>query len=91
MGMSTYVVGFAPPDDKWKKMKKVYDACEKAGLEIPDEVDDFFNGEPPDDAGVEVDLREFLREHLRDGQDGFEIDIADIPKQVKTIRFINSY
>lgn len=23
MGMSTHIVGFCPPDDKWKKMKSV--------------------------------------------------------------------
>ena len=52
MGLSTYVQAFRPPDAKWKKMKQAYDACEAAVVPVPEEVDDFFNNEPPDPAGV---------------------------------------
>jgi len=33
-------------------MKAVYDACEKAEVDPPDEVINFFNGEEPDSRGV---------------------------------------
>jgi hypothetical protein len=121
--MSTYVIGFRPPDAKWLKMKEVYDACEAAGISIPDEVDDFFNGEPPDEAGVRVDLED-AKEYEQpamiqngggfmvpapasnkpkkkklgcvkpwhdDMQEGFEVDVTKLPKDVTIIRFYNSY
>jgi hypothetical protein len=45
MGMSTRVIAFRPADEKWKEMKDIYDACYKAGIRLPEEVDDFFDGE----------------------------------------------
>jgi len=71
--MSTHVVGFRPPDEKWKKMKAVWDACEAAGAKIPDEVSDFFDGEEPDARGVEVDLEEsdVAKKWRDDGREGF--------------------
>ena len=33
--MSTLnIVGIKPPDEKWLKMKEVYDSCNKAGVDI---------------------------------------------------------
>lgn len=58
MGMSTHVVGFIPPDEKWQKMKAVWDACRAAGVEVPEDVCDFFEGGEPDPAGVEVMLKD---------------------------------
>jgi len=77
MGMSTFVLGFKPPDNKWKEMKAVWDSCEKADIEIPDEVEEFFDGEKPDAAGVEIDLEndDCCKEYNEDMRDGFEIEI----------------
>ena len=47
MSMSSSVVGFRPADDKWKKMKKIWDSCEEADVAIPKDVLDFFDGEYP--------------------------------------------
>jgi hypothetical protein len=47
MGMSTHVVGFKPPDEKWRKMKAVWDACEAAGTDPPAAVSKFFEGDVP--------------------------------------------
>ncbi len=93
MGMSTNVVGFKPPDKKWRDMKAVYDACHAAGVEAPDEVDEFFDGNPPDDSGVEVDLEdnECCSEYNEDSQSGFEIDVSKLPKDVTIIRFFNGW
>ncbi len=93
MGMNKHIVGFRPPDKRWKEMKKVYDACAEAGVEIPDEVDEFFEGEEPDERGVEVDIEETdaVSEYNADMQDGFEVDITKLPKGVKIVRFYNSY
>ena len=54
MGMNTHISGFKPPDEKWKKMKAVMDACLRAGIPCPEEVRDFFGPEEPDKAGVLV-------------------------------------
>ena len=56
MSMSAHVVGIRPPDEKWKKMKAVWDACTMANTSIPQEVRDFFGCEPPDKAGVVVEV-----------------------------------
>lgn len=89
MGMSTHVKGFVPPDERWQKMKAVLDACAAAGIEVPDQVDEFFGGEEPDPQGQEVDIP-----HHNWGDDhrnGVEIKTEDIPERVKVIRFYNSW
>ena len=103
MGMSTRIEGFTPPDEKFQKMLKAYDACEEAGIDVPEEVDRFFNGEPPDRTGVRVNL---LRDktfksavttyHDSDANaEGFQIDLEELAKlsngHVKVIRFSNSW
>lgn len=89
VSMETYVTGFAPPDHQWASMKAIWDACTAANVVAPDEVMDFFNGETPDPAGVKVELP--LREWSDDSGGGYELDVAAIPKQVKTIRFQNTW
>lgn len=90
MSMSTHVTGFAPPDEQWQKMKAIWDACEAAGVPAPQQVVAFFGALPPDPAGVEVDLPAREWNGGEEGA-GYEIDVADIPPQVKTIRFYNSW
>lgn len=38
MSMSTHVVGIKPPEDRWRKMKAIHDACQAADLADPDVV-----------------------------------------------------
>lgn len=89
MGMSTTVVGFAPPDERWRQMKAIWDNCKAAGISPPPEVEKFFDYREPDPNGVEVELPK--REWSNDHASGFEIEIASIPKQVSVIRFYNSW
>lgn len=91
--METRVVGIKPPDEKWKAMKKVWDACSEAGVEPPVEVLEFFGDEDPDDAGVVVGLGDHscVKEYRAEMQQGFEIVIDALPKDVKIIRFYNSW
>lgn len=93
MGMSTHVVGFKPPDDKWKKMKAVWDACSKAGISVPDDVLEFFGHATPDSKGVEVEIEdhECCDEYNARESQGFEINIKKLPPDVTVIRFYNSY
>jgi hypothetical protein len=58
MSISMHVVGFRPPDEKFNKMKAIWDACKSANVEVPKEVGEFFNweNENVDANGVRVDL-----------------------------------
>ena len=95
MSMSTCVVGIRLPDEKWNKMKVAYDACRSAGVEPPPDVSAFFNHEPPDDEGVRVYLTEgknpVAKEWKNNDYDGYQIAIADLPKNITHIRFYNSW
>jgi len=93
MGMSTHVIGIKPPDEVWKKMKAAWDACESAGVPIPESVVDFFDGETPDEAGVVLPLNrhECVKRYNCDSQEGFEVDVSKLPVDVKIVRFVNSW
>jgi len=87
MGMTIDVVGVVPPDETWRKMKAIWDACAAAGIETPDEVFEYFDEQNPDPDGMVVDIP-----CLKYGDNsGLEIVVADIPDKVKIIRFINSW
>lgn len=89
MGMSTHVIGFAPPDKKWKEMKAVWDSCKAAGVDIPENVQKFFGWSDPDDNGVEIKIP--AKKWVVGEREGFEIEVESIPKNAKVIRFYNSW
>ena len=89
MSMSSHVIGFKPPDEKWRQMKLVYDTCKTAGVDVPETVSEFFNYETPDDMGVEVEIP--VHEYSDDMQEGFEVYVSELPADVKVIRFYNTY
>lgn len=94
MSMSTHVYGIAPPDDTWKKMKKVVEACEAAGIEYPPEVSEFFNGERPDEKGVIMDIEQSGAATEWNDEDmcqGYEIDITKLDPKIKIIRVVNCW
>jgi hypothetical protein len=88
--MSTSVTGFAPPDEHWAKMKAVWDACEVAGVDVPESVVDFFGDNEPDEAGIEIELPLRKWNGGLSGA-GYELAVADIPSHVTLIRFFNSW
>jgi len=92
MGMSTHVVGFRPEDDEWKKMKKVWESCDAAGIRPPDEVMAFFEYEEPGDKpGQEVQLGNAAKEFADEYSTGFEIDLEQLPPGIRYLRFYNSW
>lgn len=91
MGNKLRVVGIKPPDSKWKNMKAVLDACRNAGVEAPAEVWEFFDDVEPDEAGVIVDLQIIVTPWQGQDAQGYEVKINSIPKDVKVIRFYNSW
>ena len=96
MGMSTTVLGFKPPDAKWHKMKAVYDACKAAEIDPPIDIKLYFNYDKPDGAGVVIeqeDLEECnaIRKYNAESSTGYEVIIDNLPKDVKIVRFYNSW
>jgi hypothetical protein len=96
MGMSTYVEAYKPPDEKWKEMKAAWDACKAAHVEPPEVVLKFFEGERPDEEGVKLDHFKMLKEGIITKWNdecgaGFQLDLEKLPRDVKTIRFYNSW
>jgi hypothetical protein len=95
MSMHSYVKGIKPADAKFKKMLAIYQQCEEMQISIPAEVDAFFDGERPDESGVVVDLDVTkngpVQEYHAEMREGFEVDITKLPKDIKIIRFVNSY
>lgn len=92
MGMSTYVVGFRPADKKWEEMLAIWNMCKKAKVAIPDEVVDFFDDcDPNGKPGLEIEIEGALEEYTSDYQNGFTLDVTKLPKDVRYVRFINSY
>jgi hypothetical protein len=95
MGMSTSVYGIIPADEKFRKMKAIYDLCEEQGIDIPDEVEDFFDGERPDENGVKIYLtrHEAVKEYSNSeyAEEGYNIQLDKLPKDIKIIRVVNSW
>lgn len=93
MAMSTRITGFRPPDARWAQMKAVWDACEAASQEVPSSVEEFFNHEPPDDRGICIDLKDSpsVTNYRADMEEGFQVEISKLPKELTHIRFVNSW
>ncbi len=94
MGISYNVEGVKPPDAKWKKMKAAWVACEDAGISVPDEIYEFFNGETPDEKGVVEQLGGMYGKRHQcvaliedDNGGGFEVDLKKLPDDVTLLRF----
>lgn len=87
------VVGIKPPDEKWKKMKAVWDACTAAKISVPDDVERFFNYETPDKDGVKINLT--LHPAVEDikgaGMWGYAVHICDLPADIKIVKFEAHY
>lgn len=91
MSMSTYVRGFRAVDKKYNEFKAIWDMCEKNDIEIPTEVGKFFNWRTPDIRGIEVNIEEAINPYTGDMEEGYEVDLTKLPKDLKIIRFYNSY
>lgn len=94
MGMTTTILAIRPPDEMWKRMKEVWDACDLVGVSPPKEVIDFFEGDKPDGAGVVINLRDHPSVsvwHEAYVRSTYEVDLAKLPKDVTFLRFYNRY
>lgn len=86
MSMHYLVKAYRPPDEKWREMKEAFDACKAVGVDPPKEVWEFFDGEIPNPAGVEIEIQH--SDYYGEDEGGIEIHTEDIPEGCKSIRFI---
>lgn len=96
MGMSTRVTAFRPADAEWKKMRAVWQTCHDAGINIPTEVEQFFDCRAPDERGVEIYMAALtacgaVKEWSNENSAGFELDVKKLPPDVTVVRFYNSW
>jgi hypothetical protein len=85
----SHVIGFVPPDDKWKQMKAVWDNCKALGIDPPTEVEGLFCGNEPSEHGMSIKIPHSIWSD--DRRDGIEVNMKDIPPHVKVLRFIQTY
>ena len=89
------VHGIRTPDERWRNMKAIYDSCEAAGVQLPEEVENYFDGEAPDPSGKLTDLADPIvtewKDPENDEQEGIEIDLAQLPEGVTRLRITISY
>lgn len=78
--MSSFtVVGIVEPDDQFRKMKAVLEACHDAGIDVPDEVDEYFmDYVSKDKESKELPLEEHYDCFTENMVDGVTIELADL-------------
>lgn len=92
MSMTMHVKAFIEKDETFMKMKKIWDACREAKIDPPDAVHDYFQDFRPDDPGIELRLKSpCLRKWSGVGEEGYEVVVEHLPKQVKVVRFYNAW
>lgn len=91
MGMSTHVIGFMLPNEKFNKMKELWDLCNELTISPPPEVAEFFNNDNPNPFGAEVNIDDCISEFKGEYAEGFDVDIRKLPKKVHIIRILNEY
>jgi hypothetical protein len=88
----TFVVGFREPDEEYCRMKVNYDCHCELDRDPPPFVKAFFQlmGHP-DDAGAEVSLDDAVQPWEGFLGEGYELHLDKLPRNVKVVRFINSW
>ncbi len=86
MSVDLCVTGFAAPDKRYKAMLNVLNACKEANIDIPEDVDTFFDGDwNPNPDGMEVPLGACLKP-TSVFNSGYTIDVSLIPSNVTHIK-----
>ena len=85
MSASYFVRGIMEPTDDYRKKYAASKACEEAGIEIPQQLWDYFNNDTPyyDGASIKIPFEK---------QDGpgfyvYEVDVKNLPPQVTKVQF----
>ena len=84
------IVGVRPPDEKWKKMKAIFINCRELGIEVPEDVYSYFDGNCPkeeDDGGSMISLmtRYCVWPYEDETKKGFRIILNRMEEDVETL------
>lgn len=97
MSMSTHVKAFRDMDGEFARMLEAKKFCDARKLSYPKEVDEYFQGDADlneqslRNQFLEVDISTAVVEWCDESSEGYEVEVTKIPKEVKTIRFFNSW
>lgn len=93
MSESYHAYAIQALDEEAQNMADIWHCCKRGGVDVPDEVIDFFEGQGPDDEGrpVQLDDLDCCNNYSADMKTGLEIDLTLLPANVKKIRFFVSY
>jgi hypothetical protein len=91
MSMLVGVTGLTKPDEQWLKMKAVWDTCTEAGVVIPHTVKEYFDFDEPNEQEFAMSLHTLATKYENSNEVGYEIEVDNIPSNVKTIRFYVSF
>lgn len=74
--------------EKFKKFKAVWNACQAANIDVPDDVSEFFDYQDPNIFEFSViDISNAVNENSDDNGDNWDVDLTKLPPCVKLIRF----
>ena len=90
MSVDLCYCGIVEPTDEFHKKYTAFKACQDAGIEPPQALWDYFDGDEPNPSGlaVQIDAREF-----EDGSYGYihEIDLTKLRPDITKIQIWMSY
>jgi hypothetical protein len=90
MGMSSYVYGLRDANDpQYKKMAAALKACLAADLPLPKPLQEYFKGSHDPEEALQVEIKS--EEGSKDSTNYYDVVLADLPPDVKVIRFCNSW
>jgi hypothetical protein len=88
MSVSISLYGIIPKDEKYEKMKAVWDTCKDADIPIPEEVNEFFDWQDPCELKTTISLYGCECYKYNYDNETTDIEIDKLPKGVKIIRCI---
>jgi len=98
MSTSTHIIALVPDADaEYIKHKGVLLACRNAGVSLPRETTAYFGDSNPDPRllidklSVELEEGVHYAPYESDYEQGFEVDLAKLPKGAVKLRFYNSW
>lgn len=92
--MSTHICGVRDLDGQFTKMIQVKKACEAAGIGYPQEVCEYFKYPQESEQCLRLEMEEMEIDFDSTSENGvvcYEVDLKDLPKEVKSIRFKNCW
>ena len=92
MSVYSYIQGLKPKTEEYENKLQIYKLCRKANVNVPEEVEKYFDGEICEE-GILTDIpQDAVKEYADDCcRDFLEVDLTKIPSDITKIRFVNSY